>query len=241
VLTTFSKVQPVCKHGRDESRPYGNAPRPPGTQFIATCSTRRSWRRASGFTLIELLVVIVIIGIILSVATLSIGVLGRDNESEDQAKRLNAVLGEVREEAELQGKDLGLLIERDGYLFMRFNYSSNTWQELTGDDLTDYRKLPDGLQMRLWLEGREVIVKSHNENQLLLAQSSSSASSQSAVNGPLDNAAVNTVVPQIALLSSGDLSPFELRIQREGSDFAWKLTGKADSTVDIAAVNPESQ
>jgi general secretion pathway protein H len=194
-----------------------------------------------GFTLIELLVVIVIIGIILSVATLSIGVLGRDNEIEDQAKRLYAVLGEAREESELQGKDLGLLIERDGYRFMRFNHTLNSWQQLTGDELTDQRQLPAGLQIRLWLEGREVIVKSHTENDSLLSTSSSSTSSPSTVTGPLDNNTnTSTVTPQIALLSSGDVSPFELRIEREGNDFAWRLTGKADNTIDIEAMNTGS-
>jgi len=195
---------------------------------------RKFLDNCSGFTLIELLVVIVIIGIVLSIASLSMGVLGRDHEIEDQARRLYAVLGEVREESELQGKDLGLLIERDGYTFMRYDYSKNQWLILSGDELTDRRTLPAGLQLRLWLEGREVIIKSHAENQSLLANASSSGSSSaSSAAALLSNPTADQVVPQVALLSSGEMSPFELRIEREGNDFSWKLTGKADNTLDI--------
>lgn len=212
----------------------------PGTARVPTfkpwVERSRLSRGSQGFTLIELLVVIVIIGIVLSIATLSIGVLGRDHEIEDQARRLYAVLGEVREEAELQGKDLGLLVEHDGYTFMRYDYVKNQWLILSGDELTDRRALPAGLQLRLWLEGREVIIKSHAENQSLLASASSSSSSASS-SGPLNNPASGDVVPQVALLSSGEMSPFELRIEREGNDFAWKLTGKADNTLDIEALN----
>jgi general secretion pathway protein H len=190
--------------------------------------------RQSGFTLIELLVVMVIIGVIITMASLSVGVLGRDNEIEDQAKRLQAVLTQVREESELQGRDVGLLIERDGYFFMRYDYATQHWQVLSTDDLTAYRKLPEGLQLRLWLEGREVTLNTHVQNQALLARSSSSPSSNSSSSVASTTATVkDDVVPQVALLSSGDLSPFELRLARDGTDFSWRLTGAADNTLTL--------
>ena len=191
--------------------------------------------RQPGFTLIELLVVMVIIGVIVSVASLSIGVLGRDNEVEDQTRRLYAVLTQVREESELQGRDLGLLVERNGYLFMRYDYASQHWQVLSNDELTAYRELPEGLQFRLWLEGREVILNSHDQNQALLARSSSSSSSSSvsAVSATNVVTVKDDVVPQIAILSSGDLAPFDLRLARDGVEFSWRVVGKADNTLDI--------
>ena len=198
----------------------------------------------SGFTLIELLVVIVIIGIILSVATLSMGVLGRDNDIEDQAKRLKAVIEQVKEESELQGRDIGLLIEKDGYLFMRYDYTAQHWQLMNNDDMTDYRQLPEGLKMRLWLEDREIVINTHQENQELLARaSSSSSSSQSSTtdigyqNNTTSNASTSSikedVTPQIMILSSGDISPFELRISRDQTDFSWRLIGSDNSTLTL--------
>lgn len=191
-----------------------------------------------GFTLIELLVVIVIIGIILAVATISIGVLGRDTEVEDQTRRLYAVLTQAREEAELQGRDLGLLIEQDGYLFMRYDYPASRWQVLDNDELLTYRALPEGLQFRLWLDSREVILKPHADNQQSLDAASSSESSSASSNAPRGptSMAANVdkgVRPQIAILSSGDIVPFELRVARDDNPFFWRLLGGADNSLNL--------
>ncbi|MGE0113569.1 MAG: type II secretion system minor pseudopilin GspH [Steroidobacteraceae bacterium] len=194
----------------------------------------RCTKAQSGFTLIELLVVIVIIGIILTMATLSVGVLGRDTEVEDQARRLYAILTQAREEAELQGRDLGLLIESDGYSFMRYRHDLGQWQSLDNDEAFAYRKLPEGLQFHLWLDAREVTLKSHHDNQALLASASSSSSSASSMAiGPVGNSMDAAVRPQIAILSSGDILPFELQLARAGSDFSWRLLGGADNSLNI--------
>jgi len=198
-----------------------------------------------GFTLIELLVVIVIVGIIVTMATLSVGVLGRDNQIEDQAKRLYAVLSQAREEAELQGRDFGVLIERDGYLFMRYDHTLNRWLIMDNDELFAYRQLPEGLEFQLWMDGREVILKTHNDNLPLLkratsstSSSSSSASSSSAMTGPLGSSSKNTEArPQIAVLSSGDILPFEMHLSRDGTDFNWQIVGHADNTLTVEMGN----
>lgn len=205
-----------------------------GVKYQFALGASKGRRRQPGFTLIELLVVLVIIGIILSIATLSIGVLGRDNQIEEQARRLDAVISQVHEESELQGRDIGVFVERDGYLFMRYDYSAQSWQEMGDDDpLVAYRELPAGLQTRLWLDGREVILKTHTENERLAQSQSSSSSSSSSSVASLTDTSKNLRTPQIFLLSSGDVSPFELRIEREGSSFSWRLIGKADNTVTV--------
>jgi general secretion pathway protein H len=189
--------------------------------------------RYRGFTLIELLVVVVIIGIVLATVSLSLGVLGRDNEVEDQSKRLYGVLTQVREEAELQGRDVGLLIERDGYLFMRYDYGVQQWQVLSNDELLLYHQLPAGLQFRLWLDGREVILKNHQENRASFASSASAASSSS-IASPTSASGLR---PQIAILSSGDILPFELQLARDNNDFHWRLLAAADNTLNIESAS----
>jgi general secretion pathway protein H len=198
----------------------------------------------NAFTLIELLVVIVIVGIIITMATLSMGVLGRDNQVEDQAKRLYAVMTQAREEAELQGRDFGVLIERDGYLFMRYDHMLNRWMTLDYDDLLAYRELPEGLQFRLWMDGREVILKTHEENKPLLSRSHSSTSSSSSSSSSLGtllpsptSSNSTDLRPQIAVLSSGDVLPFELQLARDGNDFNWHVLGNADNSLTVEANN----
>ena len=185
----------------------------------------------AGFTLLELLVVIVIIGIITSVASVSVNVLGRDNQVEEQAKRLNAVISQVREESEMQARDIGLFIERDGYLFMRFDSRRQSWVEIDNDQLLARRELPGGLENRLWLEGREVILKTHDE--LTALNKHAATTSNLSAKDAATRQAKDSRVPQIAILSSGDLSPFELRMEREGTMFSWHLLGKPDNSLTV--------
>ena len=66
--------------------------------------------RTRGFTLLEILVVIVIIGVMVSMVSLSVGVLGADREVEDETRRFWAVVRQAREEAELQAIDVAIFV-----------------------------------------------------------------------------------------------------------------------------------
>jgi general secretion pathway protein H len=92
--------------------------------------------------------------------------------------------------------------------------------------------LPAGLQNRLWLEGREVILKTHAET-MKDAKHSASESHSGTSQDSRGDLPKDARVPQIAILSSGDLSPFELRIEREGTDFSWHLVGKPDNSLTV--------
>src|SRR5687767_4755042 len=81
--------------------------------------TRSSQRQLRGFTLLELLVVLVVVAIMVSMAMLSFGVLGRDRQAEEEARRFWVVLQQAREEAELQAEDLGMFISADSYEYLR--------------------------------------------------------------------------------------------------------------------------
>src|SRR5262245_57689787 len=117
-----------------------------------------SRRRASGFTLLEILVVVVIIGVIVSAATIAIGVLARDREVEEESRRCWAVLQQAREEAELQSIDVAVFVSATGYEYLRFDSRRNEWMPLLDDKLYEARELPDGLRFRMWLDSREIIL-----------------------------------------------------------------------------------
>ena len=185
--------------------------------MIAAVTRIRNWgqtpsRFTHGFTLVEILVVVVIIAIVASVAVISVNALGRDTEIGDETRRLSGLIGMVREQAEMEGRDYGLRLEEGKYDFLLYDVRRDQWRSIDEDRLLRPRELPEGVRMRLWLEGREVILRP-----------------------PPDRKKPRP--PQITLLSSGDITAFELRIRREGSDHEARITADAAGKVAVRAVD----
>ena len=177
-----------------------------GTSRISR--TRVSAPAAPGFTLIEIMVVLVIIGLMVAGAVLALGSLGRDRSLDDLTKRLDALVSYARERAELQTREFGLRILPDGYAFMvlEVGLQKSQWR-YAEDDALRRRAFPLGVQPELYLDGRKVILQA-------------------------DHAGASPV-PQIMLLSSGDLSAFELKLFREGVEGATGLRSTADNHVEM--------
>lgn len=195
-----------------------------------------------GFTLMEVLVVIVIIGVIVSVATLSFGVLGGDREAEDETRRFWALLQQAREEAELQSSDFGVHIAASSYEFLRLDPRRNLWLPIENDALYMPRELPDGLRFRVWIEQREIILKPRlPERTNKTAQDDDEDSderktgAQSAF-APVDAESLETsqkFPPHIMVLSSGEIFPFEVQLERDGSDALWRVVGLPDNDLRV--------
>jgi len=189
-------------------------------------------RTAKGFTLLEILTVIVIVGVIISVATVSVGVLGRDSEMRDQAERVWAVLTQAKEECELQGFDVGMRVGLQSYDFLRFDSQLQAWLPIQNDDLFAARELPEGLRFRLWIEGREVIL-SERPTEALDANEEEQGDSEHSTESDEDD----EPPPQIMVLSSGDVNSFEMQLEREGADARWKVFSQPDGKIDAEQID----
>jgi len=142
-------------------------------------------RRSAGFTLIEVMVVVLIMGITVSLAVLTMG--SGEAPVQTEARRLQTLLGLVREESILQGRNLGLRFNADGYEF--FVLGTTQWAALEGDTLLRSRELPDGLRLELEAEGERL---------------------QFFPSGDDDDKKEQPDEPQVFFLASGEVSPFSI-------------------------------
>ncbi len=162
-----------------------------------------SRRHARGFTLIELLVVVVIIATILSVGILSIRILDDDRLLETEARRLGSLINAIQDEAAMQGRDFGLELMTGSYRFVEYDAYASQWIEVGDIDLMRLRELPEEMEFDLVLEGKRIVLapdpaeirQPDNEGRTLARTSAAYA-------------------PHIFILSSGDITPFELMLMR---------------------------
>ncbi|MEX2496261.1 MAG: type II secretion system minor pseudopilin GspH [Woeseia sp.] len=155
-----------------------------------------------GFTLIEVLVVAVIIAVASAMILLSFGILGDDRALQQQARRLASLVELATDEALMQGRDFGLEFMQQGYRFVEHDPALDRWHELAGDELLRPRKLDEGMAFELQLEDRPVSLQEE-------------AADMRAVEEQDDRAAHSEYLPHVLILSSGDVTPFTLRVLRQ--------------------------
>ena len=170
----------------------------------------RCHRRVSGFTLLEVLVVLVIIGIVTAMAVVSTGVLGADRQMDEEAQRLQAVLAQAREESMLDGRDVGLRVDRQGYDFLRYNGRVAAWEPVVDDTLLRERELPEGLNASLRLEAREIELEPRT--------------------APTED---EPAQPQVLVLASGDVVPFEILLRRDGTEETRRIAGTIEGKFEV--------
>ena len=199
----------------------------PSSQETSTTSRGR----AHGFTFVEILVVVVIIGIATAGAILAVSVVGRDRELDTETERLVALMNYAREQAELQTRELGLLCDEHGYEFLAFDPRRGIWDSVAYDDVLRARKLPEGLRVRLVIEGRPVLLGEPRPARR-------PRDSDKPRDGKLKEAE-DDLRPHLMIFSNGDLTPFELTLEREGTEREYTLL--ADEQGRIVKQKPEDQ
>jgi general secretion pathway protein H len=186
--------------------------------------------RSSGFSLLEMLVVVFIIGILVTMATLSIGTTGGDRELDQEVERLQALIGLAGEEALMQGRELGLRFYPDHYEFSTESWETTEveeitttvakWRLLQGDEMLKTRNFATDIVIELMIDDRNVILKNKPEKK------------NQQKNGESEDED-DDYEPQIFIYSSGDISPFSIRMRRRFNDEGLTLTVEGDGSSEL--------
>lgn len=171
-----------------------------------------SLKHGRAFTLIEILVVMVIVGILMAVAFLSFGILGNDDNMDREARRLSSLILLVTDEATTQGRDFGVEFMTVGYRFVEHDPLLDQWFEVIGDDYLVQRTLEEGMEFELTLEERRILL--HTEAQET-AREEVEEEEPLLVNRLENRDLTDDYLPHVLILSSGDVTPFELRMIRD--------------------------
>lgn len=180
-----------------------------------------------GFTLIELLVVVVVIAIILSVAVFSIGIVRDDRDLRREVYRIASLLEVAQDEAVMQGREFGLEIMLNSYRFLEFDPFERVWAEVDTDEQFRARQLPDKLEIELLLEDKFIQLDREAYD---LSEEQNDGQSDSR----------NDFAPHILIFSSGDSTPFELRLLKRELDQVVILTGDSTGQIEIMSESEEA-
>jgi general secretion pathway protein H len=181
--------------------------------FTSWISSREIVSRVggAGFSLLELLVVVTIIGIFAGAAVLSMGALGSDRELEREALRLRGLVDLMQEEAILESRDYGILFAETGYRFYVYDYRQLTWLLVSDDRLLREYALTEPLRLALDMDDREVLLALDFE-----------------ARGRIEQAE-----PQVTILASGELTPFEIAFYRDLAGGRFLLDAKIDGSTSV--------
>lgn len=162
-------------------------------------------RKSHGFTLIEILVVVVIVATIVGTVVLSMGLVGDDRELETERNRIASLIEVAQDEAMMQGREFGIEFMQTAYRFVEFDPFTFQWSEVPGDELFRLRELPEEMEFDLFIEGQRITLEL--DPQQFSDTDDDDASTQ-----------LEDYEPHLFVFSSGEATPFELRLRRGIND-----------------------
>ena len=207
----------------------------------------------AGFTLLELLVVVMIIGIVTAGMLLSMSFAGKDTDLETESKRLLSLMNYAREQSELQTRQYGIYFGQHGYAFVVYDVRQGVWRTVSEDDALRERTLPSGLEFKLVVDARPIVLKDSIDlpspsasdsasrskpYSRMLAHTGSQSSSDSDTDSSSDSdsdsdsdSKARSFAPQVMIFSSGDLSSFKITVERASAGRSITLDENQDGDI----------
>ena len=146
------------------------------------------FNQASGFTLVEILVVLIIVSVMSGIVVTSLPSSFQNSDFDEESLRLKTVIELIREESLTRASEYGLNTDKDNYSFLVYNEIEQNWTQLNTKPYAEH-KLGYGILLKTTIEDNELILTDEEDEE-----------------SSVSNA------PRILLLSSGEMTPFEITI-----------------------------
>ena len=128
-------------------------------------SSRMRISPSSGYTLLELLIVLVILGVLISVASLSI-TSTETNPAEEAMTRLKLDVDAVMNEAIVRSEPFALAFSERGYGFYHQDEKTEKWTLVKDDSLLSKRDFDKGLKTQMMVDDADVALPASLEEEL---------------------------------------------------------------------------
>lgn len=158
-----------------------------------------------------MLEVVIAMAIIAIIAVGAFRFFGANHKGElkNHAYKLLGQLQIAQEESIIRGVELGLRIESDGYSFLIYN--NEQWQELEDHQFLKNQEFEEPFALYVNVEGQDSLLKNGSSESDEDKGSNDSLSESEEENKPVK-------IPQIFMLSSGEMNEFYLTIGLDQSD-----------------------
>lgn len=195
--------------------------------------------RSRGFTLIEILAVIVIIGVLSVIAVISVRALGGRDDQGQAATRLAGLIQLASENARLENIQYGLVVKPHHYQFVRL--SGNNWSGITNDPTFNTRQLPDGLELSVSVQNAiHVPLPATTEGKGAASAMAAASASGGDSSDRADSGNADALHPQIAILSTGEMTPFTMRLTNPQNNKVYVLHGDNNGQIHIEPPNADT-
>jgi len=197
-------------------------------------------KQQTGFTLIEIMLVLALMGLMISVVSYTALGTNSYDKVNQQAKRFQVVFDMASDYAILNQVQLGIRIdeEESTYTYVALD-DDDDWVELAGQKLFESYQLPEDMTLQLflddlpWQQEEQLFDRSLFDEELSVSDEGVEIGNEEDIVPP---------PPQLFLLSSGDLTPFELTITFEdtfSNEGPITFTLRAKDVTPIERIVPE--
>lgn len=185
-------------------------------------------KKKSGFTLIEMMLVIMLIGVMVAFVQFNAGGDKKEKLLQQTSLRFAGIFELAAEYSMLNNIELGLLVDKNSYRFLA--YDGSHWTDVGENELLVSTVLPEGVEIALELDDLPIEEPLFFDTELLKESGFTNGDdNESAFDDKANEDKINTddrgtviepnsssnkrtkkLIPQVYILSGGDISPFSL-------------------------------